>query len=375
MELHMLNHSPQIVTNGLQFYYDTANYQKSWIGKPTTNMLPNPHLMEGFGNYQNGPTEIIQTELGTTGWYMNNAGSWNGCVRSISVSNGVYTCSAWIKYLGGHPNQNGGGVYVSQYGGGDVATYVDKNKIGQWQHISHTVTVTTGTIMLYLISFGDNNGSDFSSWIVTQPQIEAGAIPTGFVVGTRTATQCLKDLTGNNIIDVTNCQYDSNGIPAFGQSYGTSYIDVLNNSLISGTGAFTAEVWNTNVNGGTGELLGNYGLGYLHFWMYSGGLWLGGDAATYINNSVSRIAGTHCITVTRTAQGYLCVYFDGKLEILNHLNAYNIPAALNWRIGANVNSVAEQFQGSIHSVKVYNKALTADEVTQNFNAHRGRYGI
>ena len=27
------------------------------------------------------------------------------------------------------------------------------------------------------------------------------------------------------------------------------------------------------------------------------------------------------------------------------------------------------------SVKVYNKALTASEVKQNFNAHRGRFGI
>lgn len=33
------------------------------------------------------------------------------------------------------------------------------------------------------------------------------------------------------------------------------------------------------------------------------------------------------------------------------------------------------FQGSIASVIIYNRALTQTEVTKNFNAHRGRYGI
>ena len=33
------------------------------------------------------------------------------------------------------------------------------------------------------------------------------------------------------------------------------------------------------------------------------------------------------------------------------------------------------FNGSIPVVKVYNRALTADEVTQNFSAQRNRFGI
>ena len=33
------------------------------------------------------------------------------------------------------------------------------------------------------------------------------------------------------------------------------------------------------------------------------------------------------------------------------------------------------YGGSISSIKVYNIAFTADQVTQNFNAYRGRYGI
>jgi hypothetical protein len=33
------------------------------------------------------------------------------------------------------------------------------------------------------------------------------------------------------------------------------------------------------------------------------------------------------------------------------------------------------FKGDIYSVKFYNRALTQAEISQNFNATRGRFGI
>jgi hypothetical protein len=38
-------------------------------------------------------------------------------------------------------------------------------------------------------------------------------------------------------------------------------------------------------------------------------------------------------------------------------------------------TVDECFGGNISNVSVYNRLLSADEVAQNFNALRGRYGI
>lgn len=38
-------------------------------------------------------------------------------------------------------------------------------------------------------------------------------------------------------------------------------------------------------------------------------------------------------------------------------------------------TTGREFTGNISSVKIYSKALTATEVTQNFNALRGRYGL
>ena len=33
------------------------------------------------------------------------------------------------------------------------------------------------------------------------------------------------------------------------------------------------------------------------------------------------------------------------------------------------------FQGQINGVFIYNRALTVDEILQNYNAHKGRYGL
>jgi len=43
----------------------------------------------------------------------------------------------------------------------------------------------------------------------------------------------------------------------------------------------------------------------------------------------------------------------------------------NWQL----NRTDMDFQGRIYTIKVYNKALTEEEVKQNFKAYRGRYGI
>ena len=44
-------------------------------------------------------------------------------------------------------------------------------------------------------------------------------------------------------------------------------------------------------------------------------------------------------------------------------------------IGANQSAYSECMNGNISAVQIYNKALSDAEITQNFNATRGRYGI
>ena len=54
---------------------------------------------------------------------------------------------------------------------------------------------------------------------------------------------------------------------------------------------------------------------------------------------------------------------------------YNITNSAQLIIGEYQNLGGYKIYGKIPTMKVYNRALTATEVAQNFNALKGRFGI
>ena len=81
-----------------------------------------------------------------------------------------------------------------------------------------------------------------------------------------------------------------------------------------------------------------------------------------------------CITWDQSS-GDWAWYLNG--EQTNTGNAsWNIPAVeTGMRIGTWNHSTGREYNGKISSIKIYNRALTASEIQQNFNALRGRFGI
>lgn len=366
-----LGSAPSIVRDGLVMHYDMAS-PLSFRGAPTTNHVTNASTMANFSNYGSGPVSTFITEFGTTGWRMNSAGSWNGCLQTISVpSTGIYTFSAWYRYWGGSANNNGATCYVSGWGGSDSAATIDKSKIGQWQRISITLNCSSTSMTLYLISYGGTNGADNSTWDVTMPQVEAGSIATTFVNGSRSSTQSIVDLTGNYTFTPTNLTYNSDNTFNFN---GSSWVDLNSASIITGTNPFTVESFYTTTGTTADEIFGNYGAGNT-----SSTLWISGRYGVFINGSVyfpgAPIgAGTYHLAATRNSSGNVILYLNGVQVNSGTLSA-SIPVGQNFRIGADVNGGAEPFTGKIHFVKVYNRVLSAVEVEQNFDAMRGRFGI
>ena len=54
---------------------------------------------------------------------------------------------------------------------------------------------------------------------------------------------------------------------------------------------------------------------------------------------------------------------------------YSGSVAPNLIVGRDDPVSGRYFSGNIPSIQIYNRALSAAEVQQNFNAHRSRYGI
>ena len=81
------------------------------------------------------------------------------------------------------------------------------------------------------------------------------------------------------------------------------------------------------------------------------------------------------------------VYSKSGTTLIGYLNGVQVYTAVagssnvsyqsnrNFRIGNCIGSAGREFNGNISNARIYNRALTAQEIQQNFNATRGRYGI
>jgi hypothetical protein len=119
-------------------------------------------------------------------------------------------------------------------------------------------------------------------------------------------------------------------------SYGTSstsqsrFIGILNSSYIFG--GYGNDITATNVP--------------LNTWFYLVGVYNGTTAAIYVNGNL--VSGPTTLTWDTVAN--------------------------NAQVGRQTNSI-EYWNGNISNTSIYNRALTATEIQQNFNALRGRFGI
>lgn len=74
--------------------------------------------------------------------------------------------------------------------------------------------------------------------------------------------------------------------------------------------------------------------------------------------------------------GTIAVYFNGVSQPLTGVTTgYNITNTSALWIGQYIGGGNYFLNGNIPIMNVYNRALSAEEVKQNFNALRGRFGI
>jgi len=98
---------------------------------------------------------------------------------------------------------------------------------------------------------------------------------------------------------------------------------------------------------------------------------LRGGTILDINSSIT--ANWYEVTITwdgTTARAYLNGEFVNTISVGTVENQIN-----NFCVGATAGGASVFYNGNISNVIVYNRALSAAEIQQNFNALRGRYGI
>lgn len=125
-----------------------------------------------------------------------------------------------------------------------------------------------------------------------------------------------------------------------------------------------------------------YATGYLRYYIWTNT----GPAALYPTQLTLGTSGTDIIvgrwfhvSVTKSGSTFK-TYLNGVLKFTDTVSLVAFPSVTNaLRLGAagDGNTGAFYYYGknNVGCVKMYNTALTADEISQNFNALRGRFGI
>ena len=384
-----LNQSPSIVTNGLVYYHDMGNTQKSWKGAPTTNVIQTDlnlydkdhgcavtQLSETFeGNpiyrvvFPSGTLPRIRTTFSyTTGQ------QFTGSIYYKVVTQGSDTPQLWFR-------ENGfGTVYVS--------TPLSSTT---WQRASISYTFSSSGTSMFLL-YQSNSLSTAPTIIdFSMPQTELGSFATPFIAGTRTTSQAIADLTNTNTVTTTaDLTYNSNNTFSFANKVGftstltgsstqqqyTRIAWVTPSSL--GTVAGFKIIWCNGIGNNGDMALCFEGNGYPAFHQYTTSPqseWTLVSSTLAVANQTYMIA----VTVNRISlTNNVNLYVNGQLVATGTNTGLATSASDTMYFGGALvdgYSGGRMFSGQIHSAMHYNRALSAAEVLQNFNALKGRYGL
>lgn len=195
------------------------------------------------------------------------------------------------------------------------------------------------------------------------------------------------DVTGNgNHGTLTNTPTFSNNSIVFNGV--SNFVDISNVSIGNfGTSNFTVSCWAKATSGSSGirGVFSKYnphsgnGTGWFIFFR-DGNIWtrITQDLVAPLEASDISLNVTanqwHNIVITRNQKAF-SLYSNGQLLQTNTTtNVIDCSSVSPLRIGSGYTS-GYYYDGVVSNAQMYNRALSAQEISQNFNALRGRFGI
>ena len=383
-----LAHLPNVVTSGLVFYYDMNNTQKSWKGAPTTNLITNPLPDGTASNFANAggtgtltydtPTQAIKwvkTAYEVWGTYLYFNPQFNG---NLSITDSYTIAFEWKTENLAVPDTSY--IYQLVQGNGQSAAAsanMLSNSVLQengWYLFKYTFTPANTGVSAYNRVIVGPQSTNISTFYIRKIQFEQLNFASPFVNGTRSNTQAILDLMNNNSITANSLTYASDGTFSFN---GTSdYVDVGSISTLLGTNITVTAVAKISavvsknalfsINGAYSFFLPGNRLTTTNqlYWDGVSG-WKGGNTTTW---SINQWYHFSWVILGTTLTFYVNGLADGTTAL-----AANISPLGASRIG--FANGGEYATGTIPHVQIYSKALSSQEIQQNFNAVRRRYGI
>ena len=189
---------------------------------------------------------------------------------------------------------------------------------------------------------------------------------------------------GNNGTLVNGAGYSGDNLGSLSFDGTNDHITLTTNPSL--TNQITIEVWvklEPTINNLTGWICGRES-SYRILYTSTGFAWVCATDNNGWYTSGTAISASSLTPHTKTYQAVVTydgsnnkIYVNGTLRITGSAisgNIRNVNPYYIMRDGSNDVNI-DHGQGIIYSHRIYNRALTASEIQQNFNALRGRFGI
>lgn len=406
-----INHSPEIVTNGLAFYYDVANQQKSWKGGPGTNYYWNsgspfaPWTVNGINTDITGTAQDDAPIRGAKTWKFQKTGTsnqWNGWEGTYGAiwsgsAGDIWTTSYWYKTVApaGLTNFQVGAFYKGDWSAAYSYTVLESVDTivadGNWRY-NYTVTqlnenytnaiTVDGPAWGYSTSAGTLyiNGLQWTKTAHASP-------PYSYNFGTRSNTQAVLDMVGKNSLTANSLTYSRNG-SGFTFNGTSDYLSFPYTQ--ANPNNFSVEAWIYHTSHSSDTNIGHQiVIPYSNYnaWIFSLN---GPDSKLQLRNHNFSLSNTAYNISSPTGLAlnmwYHVAATDNGQTVALYVNGSQVASIASATATSNGNMTAYIgswgpstpnmfFSGSIPAVRIYHRGLSAAEIRQNFNAQRGRYGI
>ena len=286
-----------------------------------------------------------------------------------------------IFILGAAADGNVFDAVTGQIAAGGVSIGTD------WTRVSYTFTFTKGISFIQVRLDGPETGG--TGQTVWWDGLQVERVPSGTTTPTPFTSSyyggsVYRDLVGSNngtLVTYPNYSNDANGSILFNST--GPYIQ-LNQNSYNITDVYTVSFWVKRISGtgvflyiGQSSTTGMYFESYTNTDLYT---WFFGANSPQNNgnwgaNALSTTQWVNVVmtmvTSTKTQTRYLNGTISGSPFVFT--NAVTAPSAVssNWLIKNN----SQNWSGYISDLKLYNRALTASEIQQNFIATRSRFSI
>lgn len=421
-----------VVDNSIQLNYDFGN--KTTLNR-ATNLIPYSYMVENSWDEGSGGTLTINAGFAPDGSYtaakalsssndmdLNPKLTWDGVGNgAVTIEpNGTYTFSVWLKASTPEQVGNSFKVRMKRVSG---TLFNPENTItltADWQRysVSGTVNADNTQLMCYVGGFSGNEalvwGAQLEGGIslnspVLEPYVQTYGTGITYKDGDDFITNKIYDMGGNEKVtgtpeqliasyDVVNTSNPPNekGVYFDGKN-SRIYIPVVTsggNLLQGATGfssqAFTLEAWVyvlsfTSIDGDADQVIVGLGTTALNGQLSFKNGQLRGRGGTGVFNewaldpATSSTEQWYHVVCTYGSQRYVNLYKNGS-EVATYDKGAGLAPSIsdNQTVGIGTYDNADNsfaYAGWMGQVRIYNRTLTAAEVSQNFNATRGKYGV